>query len=99
LAGAQAVLITRGARTALFVDACRALEIFPPRIEAVNAVGSGDAVTAGLAVSLQRGADIAEALAFGMACGAANALNLRSGVLAVSDVERLRGDVRMREIA
>lgn len=87
--GAQSVLITRGGRSAFFMDETRLHEILPPKIKAVNPVGSGDAVTAGLAVALSRGRRISEAIAFGMACGAANALNRVSGQLNLTDVERL----------
>ena len=93
--GAQSVLITRGSRSAFFVDGFQTLEIFPPRIEAVNPIGSGDAVAAGMAVELARGRDISEAAVAGMACGAANALNLISGFLKLDDVERLRPLVRV----
>ncbi len=93
--GAQAVLITRGGKSAFFVDASRALELFPPKIAAVNPVGSGDAVTAGLAVALSTGVAMEPALINGMACGAANALNLLSGYLVPADVDRLRGEVRL----
>ena len=96
--GAQSVLITRGSRTAFFVDKFQTLEIFPPKIEAVNPVGSGDAVTAGMAVELARGGTLAEVVATGMACGAANALNLVSGLLKLEDVARLRTAVRVEEI-
>jgi len=93
--GAQSVLITRGSRTAFFVDGFQTLEIFPPKIHAVNPVGSGDAVTAGMAVALNEGRELSDALILGMACGAANALNLRSGVLNPEDVARLRPAVRV----
>ena len=69
------------------------LEIHPPKIAAVNPVGSGDAVTAGMAVDLSRGREVFEAVVTGMACGAANALNLLSGFLKLDDVERLRSKV------
>jgi 1-phosphofructokinase family hexose kinase len=91
--GAQSVLVTRGSRTAFFTDRFQRLEIFPPKIDAVNPVGSGDAVTAGMAVELSRGKELPEAVVFGMACGAANALNLVSGMLKLDDVERLRRSI------
>ncbi len=96
--GAQSVLITRGSRTSFFVDADQVLEIFPPTIDAINPVGSGDAVTAGMAVALNGGKDISEAVINGMACGAANALNLLSGFLKPKDVQRLRGDIVVKKI-
>ncbi len=93
--GAQSVLVTRGSRSAFFANEAQSFKIFPPRIEAVNPVGSGDAVTAGLAVNLSRGIEISEAIRAGIACGAANALNLISGHLNPSEVERLLGMVRV----
>ncbi|MEN8255613.1 MAG: PfkB family carbohydrate kinase, partial [Verrucomicrobiota bacterium] len=93
--GAQSVLITRGSRSAFYVDESKTLEIFPPTIEAVNPVGSGDAVTAGMAIELSRGKDVSEAITTGMACGAANALNLLSGWIKLDDVEQLRSAVRV----
>ncbi len=96
--GAQSVLITRGSRSVFFVNEKETLEIFPPKIAAVNPVGSGDAVTAGMAFELSRGKDVSEAIITGMACGAANALNLLSGFLKLDDVERLRNEVRLGKI-
>jgi tagatose 6-phosphate kinase len=93
--GARAVLITRGSRSAYFTDGRQILEILPPEIEAVNPVGSGDAVTAGVATALNRGRGLEEAVIDGMACGAANALNLVSGYLQTDDVERLKPAVRV----
>ena len=93
--GAQSVLITRGSRSALFVDEFHCLELFPPKITAINPVGSGDAVTAGLAVGLNKDQSISDALRLGMACGAANALNLLSGSLKEADVESFYARVKI----
>ncbi|MCF7864038.1 MAG: hypothetical protein K9L89_04550, partial [Kiritimatiellales bacterium] len=56
--------------------------------------GSGDAVTAGIAVELAKGSPVSEAVITGMACGAANALHLISGKLEPDDVARLRSQVK-----
>lgn len=96
--GAQSVLITRGGQSAFFVDQDQQLEIFPPTIDAVNPVGSGDAVTAGMAVALSEGAELHDMLIRGMACGAANALNLVSGLLKIEDVEALRAQVVLKAL-
>ncbi|MCF7849393.1 MAG: 1-phosphofructokinase family hexose kinase [Kiritimatiellales bacterium] len=93
--GALAVFVTRGAQPAIYVDKDESFEVVPPKIAAVNAVGSGDAVTAGIAYELSRGQEMREALITGMACGAANALNRISGLVRVEDVERLRSEVQI----
>lgn len=96
--GARSVLVTRGARTAFYVDESQTLELFPPRIQAINPVGSGDAVTAGIAVALREGSERVDMLIEGMACGAANALNLMCGMVRQEDVERLREEVRIESV-
>jgi len=96
--GARSVLVTRGARSAFYIDDLQTLELFPPLIKAINPVGSGDAVTAGIAVGLSMGKTVPEVLIEGMACGAANALNLRSGDLKPADVARLCREVRIEPV-
>ena len=50
-----------------------------PKIQVRNPIGSGDAVTAGVAHALLRGQPLAEALRLGTALGTANCLNLHPG--------------------
>ncbi len=97
--GAQSVLITRGSQSALYLDTEQAIELIPPKIKAVNPVGSGDAVTAGIAVALAQGESLQKMLIQGIACGAANALNLVSGTLLMEDVDFLRRKVRMSDFS
>lgn len=93
-AGAQSLFITRGSQSALFVTPTQTIEIFPPKIKAVNPIGSGDAVTAGIALDLSQGIPLLDALTTGMACGAANALTQISGQLDPCEVNRLRKEVQ-----
>ena len=97
--GAQSVLITRGSQTSFYVNEFETFEISPPKIVAVNPVGSGDAVTAGLAVELSRGRAVLEAIITGTVCGSANALNLVVGLLKCDDVERLRCEVGVEKFS
>ena len=72
--GAQWVLVTDGARPALIVGADGAWSATAPQIETVNAVGSGDACTAGLIAAHLAGERMPDAMALGFGAGAANAL-------------------------
>lgn len=94
--GAQSVFITRGCKPAFYMDSKQSFELVPADIVAINPIGSGDAVTAGLATALNARKDILEALVEGMACGAANALNLISGMIRPEDVSRLREQVVLK---
>jgi fructose-1-phosphate kinase PfkB-like protein len=79
--GATLAIVTDGAREVAAADATTTWRVAPPRIEAVNAVGSGDSFNAGFSLALLDGADIATALSRGVAAGSANALSLGAAML------------------
>jgi tagatose 6-phosphate kinase len=87
--GAQRVVVTAGKDPGLAFDGQHWWRVHPPRIDAVNPIGSGDAFTAGLEVSLLRGEDLGEACRWASAAGAANALTLLAGEVRREDVEQL----------
>lgn len=67
----------------------------PPRVNAASAVGSGDAVLAGLACGILEKRAFKDALCLGIAAGAANTLILGAGRLRKEDVDSLVGQVRV----
>jgi 1-phosphofructokinase/tagatose 6-phosphate kinase len=69
-----------------------------PRIEAVSAVGSGDALLAGYVSALERGRNTEESLRLAMACGAANTQAVGAGVFDPRDVTRFATMVEVQEI-
>lgn len=87
--GAQRVVVTAGKDPGLAFDGQHWWRVHPPRIDAVNPIGSGDAFTAGLVVGLLRGEDLGEACRWASAAGAANALTLLAGEVRREDVEQL----------
>ena len=68
--GVGAVVVTLGGEGALLVDADGATAVPAYRIDAVDAVGAGDAFTAGLAVALARGDQLAPAVRYANAVAA-----------------------------
>ena len=88
-AGAQHVIVTHGAAGAWLVTARQAWHYHPPRLQPVNPIGSGDAVTAGICRQLERGVELPEAVRYGVACGSANALTLIAGTVELTTVRRL----------
>ena len=95
-AGAQNVVITHGAAGAWLVTGEQVWHCQPPRITPVNPIGSGDAVTAGICRQLEQGKTMPEAVRYGVACGAANALTLIAGTVRMPDVRRLFRQVKSR---
>jgi tagatose 6-phosphate kinase len=68
----------------------------PPRVRAVNTVGSGDAVTAGMVSAMLDGAPPETVIRRAVACGTANALVTGPGILRPDDVKRLEKEVRLK---
>jgi tagatose 6-phosphate kinase len=93
--GAELAVVTDGADDVVAADATMCWKATVPRIDALNAVGSGDAFDAGLALALLEGASIEVALARGVSAGAANALSLGAGMLDAAVARRLEGEVRV----
>lgn len=77
----------QGALAASEAGVCRAR---PPALQIVSSIGSGDSLLAGLATGLLRGDDLPEALRLGVACGAADALTIGGGLIALDEVQRLQ---------
>lgn len=65
---------------------------------AIDTVGCGDALAAGLVVALARGTPWPGALQLGVACGAANALVPGAGCCRIEDIERLATAARVDEL-
>jgi tagatose 6-phosphate kinase len=88
--GARWALVSMGATGSLLGGGPGNLwRIEPPRVEAVNPIGSGDSMAAGLLLALQRGSTVPDAGVYGTACAAANALTSTSGEVRPADVEDL----------
>jgi tagatose 6-phosphate kinase len=87
--GAQWVIITMGRAGAVACDGASFWNIPAIPIEALSAIGSGDAFAAGLASGLAAGQDVLQACRLGSACAAANTLVPGAGILRIEDVRRL----------
>jgi tagatose 6-phosphate kinase len=96
--GPQWAVISDGAKNIYISESpgIRAATSMPPRVKAKNSIGSGDAMLAGIAVALVRGQSVPDAVRFGAACGAANAMTIRPGSVRMKDVKRLCSTLNQR---
>lgn len=69
-AGAELLVVTRGARSTIAVSLAERWECPPPQVEPVDTVGAGDSFAGALAVALTEGRPVAHALLFANAAGA-----------------------------
>jgi 1-phosphofructokinase family hexose kinase len=97
--GAGLAVITLGKDGAVGVSSQGAWQVCQPPIEALAAVGSGDSFLAGLAVSLQSGASLPEALRLASGTGAANTLQPGAGVFDPAIARDLAARSQLERIA
>jgi 1-phosphofructokinase len=96
--GPAAVIVSLGPAGAVAVDTSGAWLARSPEITAISAVGSGDAMLAGVAAALAERRGLAEALRLGVACGAANTLTVGAGIVRIDDVIRLCATTTLVEV-
>lgn len=99
-AGAQWALVSMGSAGSLLGDGTALYRLTPPEVEAINPIGSGDSLAAGLLFAhFEQGKDIPEAAAYGTAAAAANCLTPTSGVIRPADVQRLAPQVTLTRLS
>lgn len=96
--GIKIPIISRGSKGAMAAHEDKIYEIKNPQVNAVNSVGSGDAFIAGLAIGLHENYSVEETLKLACACGTANALQLRSGYVDKTDVDRIKQETTINII-
>lgn len=87
--GARAVIISDGPRPTVIATPEARWKIKSPPIDVVSPIGSGDALAGGLAVGLERGWSVPQAVRLGVACAASNAMQIRPGEINPSDVDQI----------
>jgi 1-phosphofructokinase family hexose kinase len=76
----------------------RFVEVRTASLEPVSTVGSGDAFLAGYAAALYDGREPKDCLAYGVACGAESTQHFGAGTIDRRGVERLLGEVEVRDL-
>ena len=90
-------MISLGRAGAMLVSQSGVVRLEAPRISAVNTVGCGDALLAGLLDGWACGLDDAESLKQAVAFGTAAALQEVAGVVDMRDVDKMRSGIDVVE--
>lgn len=97
-AGASLLAVTLGKEGALVVSPNESWLASPPSLEPVSSVGSGDSFLAGFVSARLQGRPLEEALAYAVACGAANAATPFPARFERAVVERILPQVALRRL-
>jgi 1-phosphofructokinase family hexose kinase len=76
----------------------RFLEVSTKSLDAVSTVGSGDAFLAGYVAARYDGRELADCLAYGVACGAESTQHFGAGAVDRSRADRLLGEVEVQDL-
>ena len=87
--GIKVVIVSDGENGSLVLYEDKHYRVSTAKIEAASAVGSGDSFIAGFAAGMVRGYSIEQTLALASACGAANAMEERTGYIHLDTVEAM----------
>lgn len=85
-----ALVVSLGGEGALLVTRDTVRHIPTPRVKVISTVGAGDSLLAGIVLSLQRGKNLEEAVAYGCLCGAAATTRPGTSLCSLADVESLQ---------
>lgn len=96
--GVRLGLVTNGPGDLLAQANGQAFRVRPPQVDAVNPIGSGDCLLAGLVDAEVAGRDAETALRRGVASAVANALTWDAGAIDRAEVERIEHEIRMEPI-
>ena len=96
--GINIVVISLGSKGSVVFSNDYAYMVKPPKVNAINPVGSGDSMVAGFAVALKRDYDFETMIRFASACGTANAMEAETGKVDIDNVRRLMKEIKIEEI-
>lgn len=96
--GIETVILSDGPRAAYAISAEEIWVATPPQIEPQSAVGAGDSMLGGVIWQLACGSRLDEALAWGVAAGAATALTPGTELCHLRDVKLLMEKVQLRRL-
>jgi fructose-1-phosphate kinase PfkB-like protein len=96
--GVGIVVTSMGSEGGVLVTSKETIRAYPPEIEVVNTIGSGDSMVAGFACALQRKESLYDMFKLGMACAAANARLREIGVVTLELVQKYLQEIKLESI-
>lgn len=93
------IIVTLGKKGAIAKCGDKIYQVTCPAVEAVNPVGSGDAVIAGLAAGCRRGLEGEDLIRFGIVMGVLNALEEQTGRISLKQLEYYLKQIEVEKIS
>ncbi|KGM98277.1 tagatose-6-phosphate kinase [Clostridium novyi A str. 4552] len=97
--GTENVAVSLGSKGMLFVSKDNVYRVKVPKIEAVNAVGSGDSTVAGFATGFDRNYEIEKVLRLANACGVSNTMEKETGVIREEKINDIMDRISIEKLS
>lgn len=94
--GIEVVVVSLGKKGAIVAAKEGVFRVSVPKVDAVNTVGCGDTMTAGLAIGLLEEKGIEEMMKCSAAMASAAALHKETGYFRKEDMQKLYGEIRVQ---
>ncbi len=94
----ELIIVSLGADGSVVCHNDEIYKVDAPKIDAINPVGSGDSMVAGIAVGLSRGYDFEKTIKLATACGTANAMEKETGKVNINNVKKLMERAKLKKI-
>jgi len=92
------IVVSMGARGVVGINEHVKYLVTPPKIKVRSSIGAGDSLVAGIVFAMYQGRTFEDALALGVACGTASALNPGNELCKREDIEIIKKDVIIKKI-
>lgn len=96
--GIEWIVLTLGSEGALVKHRECFYEVKVPKINAINAIGSGDSVVAGLALGIDQNESTEKILLRSMAYGVLNALDEHPGHLKLDELDAIKNNITINRV-
>ena len=90
------IVVSMGAKGVIGISKEGNYHVVPPKINVRSSIGAGDSLVAGIIFALSKNVSFEDALALGVACGTASALNPGSDLCKTSDIGMIKKDVLIK---
>ncbi len=92
------IVVSLGAKGVVGISPEGSYHVVPPKINVRSSTGTGDSLVGGIIFALSENVPFKEALALGVACGTASALNPVNSLCKADDIYKIRSEVRVEQI-
>lgn len=96
--GLSWIIVTLGANGAIVKNGNEFYQVIIPNVDAVNPVGSGDAVIAGFASGLSKGLTDKSLITYGLTMGVLNAIEAQTGYINISKIKEMQDRIQIDKI-